>query len=155
MPNESQELEILILEDNHGQAAMEAMAQLGIKAKLVENLEDFMKEVGKPEYGGAILDLNFPEKPGEEPKKLGYEAGKIAEQHGLPCIYLTAYYHHNDELARILIEEEAEIGHAPAKSKPEAWKRAYEKLPPAEIMKATVAAKKRYMRATGKAYKAK
>ena len=126
-----------------------------MKAKLVENFEDFVKEAGKPEYGGAILDIHFPEKPGEEPKKLGYEAGKIAEQHGLPCVYLTAAFHGNTELSKILLEEGIQCGTAPAKERPEAWKQAYQKLPPAEIMKATAAAKKRYMRATGKAYKAK
>jgi hypothetical protein len=156
MTNENEQLEILVLEDKYGKIAMEALAKAGVKPKIVENLEEFMKEVENPNYAGAILDLNFPRKQGEKAELLGYEAGKIAEQHGLPRVYLTGgYFHHTTELAKIFLDEEISGGNAPAKDKPEAWKMAYEKLPPAEIMRAAVAAKKRYMRATGKAYKAK
>lgn len=151
-----EKLEILVLEDKHGEVAENALTELGLKPHIVGDLEAFMKEVENPNYGGAILDLNFPRKQGEKAELLGYEAGKIAEQHGLPRVYLTGgYFHHTTELAKIFLDEETAGGNAPAKDKPEAWKMAYEKLPPEGTMRATVTTKKRYMRATGKAYKAK
>jgi len=149
-------LEILVLEDTHYMTALIALDKAGANPKIVGDLEEFLKEVKDPKYHGAIIDINFPRKQGEQAQPIGYEVGEAAKNHALPYVHLTAGKDHGYNVARILLEKDVTIGIVPEKDTEQAWIQAYKTLKEiAPHMEATQKAKARYKKHVGKAFEEK
>ncbi|MBU0461586.1 MAG: response regulator [Nanoarchaeota archaeon] len=158
---EERPLEILVVEDdlfNQAAAKIYFQDKEGVEIDIAGNYDDAMKKLDETIYAGAIIDLNIPRAEGKRTEKLGYEVGKKAEELKLPYVIFTGGTgHHGTPIVHIYPMGQKALGTYapyPGKAEPEAWDHAYEALRQlAPNMEEILAAKKRYLKFTGKIYK--
>ena len=107
----------------------------------------------------AIIDLNFPRKPGQKPEFLGTELGKelemITGRYMTPFVYYSSGKHHDTDTGIVYLDDFCvENNHGTTvlpKTNPDGWKSAHEMLVGSvELLKAIVAAKDRFYKVLGR-----
>lgn len=154
---------ILIVEDreeNRAAANQYFQSREDLEVDFATSFSEAIEKLEQTVYAGAIVDIEFPREPGEEPQKIGLELGKkldiINGRYRTPHLFLTAGADHHGPTARIYLDEFCykhgiEGERTSGKKVPETWKIAFESLEHfrgglEEIM----AAKLRFQRAQGR-----
>ena len=129
-------MKILIVEDRMENviAALEWAKKAQVEVVIKSNYESAKEMLGDPEVGGAILDLEIPEKEGTKPQReWGIRLAEEGEKFGVPYVILTGgYFHGSTPQAKVFVDLrdlEIDAGEiVPDKGEPQAWEKAYQAL---------------------------
>lgn len=127
-------LPVLIVEDTleNQLAAKQAFRELGVKMVLVGTVAGAMDALGAQTFRAAIFDIQVPMEDGGSSRPYPRELSKLAEEHDVPHLFLSANYDTKPATAyaypnvwAIARRQGVEVS---GKHTPEGWSAAWEKL---------------------------